>query len=230
MTWRDVPEPETLEGVLRTAGGMPVPWAAAWSSEDNGYVARLDPLLVERGYPKPCMFEAHGTPGEGHAKLAVISPARQRESSLGLRCQVCRAQVADGPPPWDPPLWLADLRSSQTSATDVTRDHTGRQAIPVRGRLCPLIYEPWLCEPCLLYSLRACRGLRSLRQRQALTVWRVRSAQFVPTLERPVEPPASGRRPETVITYVKIAVIDGEELHPYDVFRHAKTNQEERDA
>lgn len=217
--WRDVAEPETLRGVLRTAGGMPVPWAAAWTSEDEGYVARQDPLLAERGLREPCLFEAEGCPGEGHAKLAVISPARQRESALGLRCQVCRAPVGEGEPPWEPPLWLADLRSSQSSAPDVVRDHTGRQAIAVAGRLCPLIYEPWLCEPCLIYSLRACRGLRALRRRQGLTVWRVRAAQFVATRERPARPPARGRPVETVVTYAKIAITDGDELHPYEVLR-----------
>jgi hypothetical protein len=220
--WRSVTEPPSLEGVLRTAGGMPVPWAAAWTSEDNGYVARLDPRLVQRGCQHPAMFEATGRPGEGHAKLAVISPARQREAALELRCQVCRAQVGDGPQPWDPPLWLADLRSSQTTAVDVVRDQSGRQAITIDGRVCPLIYEPWLCEPCLLYSLRACKGLRSLRRRQMLTLWRVRSAQFVPTLERPVEPPARGETPPAVVTYVKLALIDGEEIEPYEILRAAR--------
>jgi hypothetical protein len=202
---------------------MPVPWAAAWTGEDHGYVARHDPLLVERGFPRRCMFEAAGQPGDGHAKLAVISPARQRESALTLCCQVCRAPVGTGPPPWDPPLWLADLRSRQTSARDVVLDASGRQAIVVGGRTCPLIYEPWLCEPCLLYSLRACKGLKALRRRQRLTLWRVRTAALVPTLERPVEPPADGgRMPDTVVTYVKVAIVEGEELHPFEVLRWAE--------
>lgn len=217
--WRSVPEPESLREVLRTAGGMPVPWAAAWTSEDQGYAARPDPLLVQRGFSKPCMFEAAGCPGEGHAKLAVISPARQRESALTLSCQVCRAVITAGPPPWDPPLWLAALRSRQKSANDVVLDRSGRQAIVVGGRQCPLIYEPWLCEPCLLYSLRACKGLSALRRRQTLTLWRVRAAEFVPTLEVPVEQPATGVMSETVVTYVKLAITDGQELHPYEVLR-----------
>lgn len=219
--WRSVPEPDCLAGALRTAGGMPVPWAAAWTSEDHGYIVKPDPRLVERGCQLPAMFEADGRPGEGHAKLAVISPARQRESALELRCQVCRERVGEGPPPWDPPLWLADLRSQQASAPDVRLDASGRQAIPVDGRLCPLIYEPWLCEPCLLYSLRACKGLRALRRSQMLTLWRVRSASFVPTLERAVEPAARGVSADVVVTYVKLAITEAEELHPYEVLSRA---------
>ncbi len=131
---------------------------------------------------------------------------------------MCRRPVGVGPPPWDPPLWLADLRSRQRSADDVVLDRSGRQAIVVEGRTCPLIYEPWLCEDCLLYSLRACKGLSALRRRQALTLWRVRSANFVPTLERAVEPPVNGVA-DVVVTYVKLAITDGEELHPYEVLR-----------
>jgi len=221
VSWRDVPEPSTLADVLRTPGGMPVPWAASWSSENVGFVARPDPLLVERGVPEPCLFEAAGVPGEGHAKLAVISAARQRESALELRCQVCRSEVGDGPPPWDPPLWIADLRSRQTTARDVGRDAAGRQTIDVAGRACPLIYEPWLCEPCLIYSLRACKGLLSLRRRQSLTLWRVRAAELVMTRERPTEAPADRQTVDTVITYVKLAITDGQEIHPYELLRAA---------
>jgi hypothetical protein len=222
--WRSVPEPESLDGVLRTAGGMPVPWAAAWTSE-VGYEARPDPLLQARGVDAECMFEAAGGPGEGHPKLAMISPARQRESVLGTRCQVCRCELAEHGPPWDPPLWLADLRSRQTSATDVLRDESGRQVAVVGGRARPLIYEPWLCEPCLLYSLRACKGLLAMRRRGALTLWRVRDVALVLTFERPVDPPAGGGEIRDVVTYVKLALTDAVEVHPFEVLRAARPDR-----
>lgn len=217
--WRKVKEPETLRSVLRTGGGMPVPFAAAWTSENDGYVVRKDPILLARGSRSPCLFEAHGAPGEGHAKLAVVSPSRQRVSSLGLECQVCRAPVGKGDPPWDPPLWLADLRSSQTSARDQLVDESGRQAIRVGGRARPLIYEPWLCEPCLVYSLRACRGLLGMRRKGILSLWRVRSAVFVETWEHPLAPPEDGPRVDAVVTYLKIAIMDGEEVPPHELLR-----------
>lgn len=222
MGWRSVPEPATLAGCLRTAGGMPVPWAAAWSSE-TGYEARPDPLLQARGVQQACMFEAGGGAGQGHPKLAMISPARQRASVIETRCQVCRVQLAETGPPWDPPLWLADLRSRQTSAADVLLDESGKQAAMVGGKAVPLIYEPWLCEPCLLYSLRVCKGLLAMRRRGSLTLWRVRDALPVLTVERPVDPPASGGELRDVVTYVKLALTDADEVHPYDVLREARS-------
>lgn len=230
-TWREIPEPDSLRDVLRTPGGMPVPWAAAWSSEDGGVLVKPDPI-VARAFPAcakvPCLFEANGHPGEGTAKLAVISPTRQRESAVLLRCQVCRAEVGVGNPPWNPPLWLADLRSSQNSDPKLGHDRHGRQTINIGGRPCPLVYEPWLCSDCLVYSLRACNGLRSMRRHQSLSVWSVRSASFVETRESLKVEPRSGTAPSSgVLTYVKIAVTDGSEIHPAAILR---TDRERRAA
>jgi hypothetical protein len=220
--------PEGVAGLLRTEGGLPVPHVAAWSNESTDRLER-DPYLTRLGYYVPAAFSG-GAQGDGHAVLGEMEPARQRRAVIDRRCQVCDRELGERHrpnPPWRQPLWLADIRVFGTDDEGSVGADIGGQTIIVGRRRCPLVLEPWVCEPCLAYALQVCPGLikrqtGGTRMRPALRMLRVRRAQVVVVRGRiGGDGPVAGR---LAATYAKLAVVD------FDIVRPEQFLASEREA
>jgi hypothetical protein len=79
----------------------------------------------------------------------------------------------------------------------------------------PLVFEPWVCEDCLVYALEVCPGILKAaagRTRAPLRLLHVRSAQFVAVVaEIKGDGPVAGQH---AVSYVKAAVTDYAEVPP----------------
>lgn len=73
---------ELPAGVIRW-GKLPVPYVAAWSSE-QGWRVDVDPVVG-----KPCLFVAEGRRGLGTPMFGKMDPARVRRVIAKRLCQVC---------------------------------------------------------------------------------------------------------------------------------------------
>lgn len=157
MSWRDIPEPDTLAHVLRSTGGLPVPFVAAWSSEQD-YVIRPDALV--RG--EPSVFSS-GRRGDGEPLFGEMEASRQRHCVLKRRYQVCNHRCPDG---------LA-----------VDGPGLGQDAV-VGIDAARAILEPWVCAPCLEYALRVCPGLVTKNAREEISILLVERAVPIATMTR----------------------------------------------
>jgi hypothetical protein len=158
VNWRDVPEPDTLEHVLRSAGGLPVPYVAAWSSENDRQIVRPCPLVQG----KPAFFSG-GRRGDGDPVFGEMEPSRQRHCVIKRRCQVCNGRASE--------QLLVDGRGTSHSTL-------------VGGAWLKVVLEPWVCAPCLVYALRVCPGLVTKSAYQQIQILEVRRAVPVAVLTR----------------------------------------------
>lgn len=186
MKWRgaDIPVPEQLSGLPRTAEGIPVTYTVAWSSESRLFVAP-EPLLGGT----PALFH-RGSQGKGMPLVGFGSVVRIREATLKGLCQVCACKL---PPLRKKSRWVCDLRGG---ASTLRLDQE-----------VPLLIDSWTCDDCIGYALRACPALT---RKRSLKVFAVKEAVLVPTPERPKHlkgPPAYGP-----VGLVKIAAADYDEV------------------
>jgi hypothetical protein len=131
--------------------GLPVPYVAMWSSEDEAsFVVRPDPLYGDR----EALFPGTGGIGQGEAVLGNMNCARQRETLAKGQCQVCRRRVAGG------------------RGYVVLSETTSRQIVTESGVATRVITEPWLCRRCLEFASETCPGLIRRRRDDDLTILR----------------------------------------------------------
>jgi hypothetical protein len=209
--WRAVPMPSGVARLPRTPGGLPVPYVASWSSEQGKPSLRPEPRLERIGFDGPATYYG-GAVGVGRPVLGEMQPERQREVTLEQLCQVCHGPahpraIRKQEPPFDHPLLLADIRiaSSAPDAVGALGD-----SLLVDGKPRPLIFEPWVCPPCLRYALLVCPGL--IRRSGAphdgerffrpLRVLRVRDARPVAVTAR-----LDDLGGAIAVAYVKLAVL-----------------------
>lgn len=131
--------PRRIALLPTTRTGLPVPYVARWSSEQEETLApepRAEGLLA--------LFSKGGI-GQGEPVLGEMDTARQRECMYDLRCQVCHRQLSMQH------AYLASWRSQEVR-------------IGIGGPRLPLIMEPWACFPCLSFALRACPGIAGIRR------------------------------------------------------------------
>lgn len=174
--------PEGIQSLPRLSGGLAVPHITSWSSEGTETL-RADPLLDAVGWAGVAFF-ASGALGQGAPTFGEINAARQRRAMLRFRCQICDVALG-GPPRENFPLWLVDLRAPDPPGKQVALDGRG-PIVDIAGATGPVIYEPWVCEPCLEYSLLVCPSLIRQRhaQRAPLRLLLVRSWNPVPRTRR----------------------------------------------
>ena len=142
--------PEHLRS-LPTWRGLPVPYVAMWSSEDEAsFVVLPDPLYEGR----EALFPGSGGIGQGDAVLGNMNCARQRETLALGQCQVCRRRVAGG---------RGYVVLSKTTSRDVMMED---------GTTAHVITEPWLCWRCLDFAADTCPGLIRRRRDDDLTILR----------------------------------------------------------
>jgi hypothetical protein len=131
--------------------GLPVPYVAMWTSEDEAsFIVKPDPLYEDR----EALFPGTGGIGQGEAVLGNMNCARQRETLAQGRCQVCRRRVAGG------------------KGFVVLSETTSRQVRLENGKVVRVITEPWLCQRCLEFAAVTCPGLIRRRRDEDLTVLR----------------------------------------------------------
>ena len=218
--WRGALIPDCMGELPRTPGGAPVPYTAAWSSEEGGVKIEPDPLLIRHlGERSPAVWQAQGGIGEGAPKLAKMDAARQRWCTVLRACQVC-TQPADRDGGGHGSSWLVDMRSTQAFDPSVASPDGQRFTLP-DGRRVPLIRDPWICEDCLEFSLRACGGLKARRQAQTLRLYLVFDYKLVAAFEKPGEDvEVTGTVPRGgAIGTVKIAVAHAAAVSPYEFLR-----------
>lgn len=134
--------PPRVAALPRSAGGLPVPFVAAWEGEQE---MEIRPCPLVQG--QKAIFPARGSlVGETRPVFGEMEPSRQRYAVASVSCQVCRLQLGpmtsdleDGP---RDPLWLVDM----LAVPDTLPGH--RVAI-----------EPWVCDDCLVYALQVCPGM-----------------------------------------------------------------------
>lgn len=96
-----------IPGVI-TWGDLPVPYVAAWSSEDEIEIRR-EPLLGGR----PALFRG-GRRGEGKPIFGKMDEARCRQVVLRRLCQVCARPLDDG--------WVLDVDRSAHADKPVLKE------------------------------------------------------------------------------------------------------------
>jgi hypothetical protein len=124
----------------RSAGGLPVPFVAAWEGEEE-YSVQPCPW----SFGKPAVFPKRTLVDVTRPVFGLMDPSRQREVAFGVRCQVCHIELGPMTEQLEPGRqfqWLVDMRHEP-------RTMRGRQ----------LVLEPWVCDDCLVYALQVCPGL-----------------------------------------------------------------------
>lgn len=149
--------PPQIAALPRSDGGLPVPFVAQWSSEEEMYLRR-EPLAEG----KVAAF-TKGSRGEGQPVFGVMDVERQRLCVMKCRCQVCGGSARE--------RLLAD---GQGLGQSTVYDGAPRR----------MLLEPWVCASCLAYALRVCPGLIRLRHGARLHVLQVERALPVAVLTR----------------------------------------------
>lgn len=142
--WRDVPMPRSIAGLPRALGGLPVPYVAQWSGEEEMCI-RIDRYADNQRAVFPRLPDQRG---RGKPVFGVMEPSRQREVVATMRCQVCHKPlpgITNVLSPLSQPLWLADML---------------REPLTFRGH--KLSLEPWVCDDCMVYALQVCPALVGL--------------------------------------------------------------------
>lgn len=169
--------PHQMSKLARSAKGLPVPWVADWTSEENQYL-KYEPLI------KRVAVFTRGSIGDGEPILGQMNPQRQRKAMIEKWCQVCNRrakQCGD--------LWLVDIPGQQK-----TDD----------GSM--VILEPWACTECLSFALSVCPGLLRMQRDGNANVLRVREYEILLALIEPRGNLAGVPIPEGgIIGYAKAA-------------------------
>lgn len=152
--------PEWLDHLRTDRVGRPVPMVNRWGLEEK-------PELVNIGYDRLVggLAVFYDDSAEAAPDFSTQHIARQRESVLAGRCQVCWREV-----PWSRRFLVVSTVSTHTVTSPGER--TG--ALTVR--------EPWLCQRCGEFAVGVCPALIRRRSADDLQLVKITSKRDVEIL------------------------------------------------
>ncbi len=167
-------------GFIQRFDGLPVPWVASWSDEEQFSVAAC-PYAAGR----LALWQPH-RPGQGRPIFALPHVVRQRQAIAEQRCSLCGARLQGS--------------TKVSLSTDRPTDVAGHGMIP-------LVIEPLLHRACAITSLQHCPALGRRSADNLLQVRQVfRAGPVQQLLTRDAVAERIGRPLDGIVGHLKLAI------------------------